>query len=121
VNVPTDAATLAALDRFSAAFDAHDLDALMACITDDCVFESTRPPDGERFEGRAAVRQAWADIFADSPGAQFTAEDQFVSGDRAVVLWRYDWSGDHPGHVRGVDVMTVRGGLVAAKRSYVKG
>jgi hypothetical protein len=35
-----------------------------------------------------------------------------------VVRWRYAW-GD--GHVRGVDVFRVRGGLVAEKLSYVKG
>ena len=32
--------------------------------------------------------------------------------------WRYDYGS---GHVRGVDVFTVRDGLVAAKLSYVKG
>ena len=38
--------------------------------------------------------------------------------DRVVQTWRYDW-GD--GHVRGVDLFVVRDGLVAEKRSYVKG
>jgi hypothetical protein len=32
--------------------------------------------------------------------------------------WRYSWTG---GHVRGVDLFTVRDGLVAVKCSYVKG
>lgn len=44
-----------------------------------------------------------------------------MSGDRAVVQWRFDWGGDHPGHVRGVDLFRVRDGLVAEKASYVKG
>ena len=35
-----------------------------------------------------------------------------------VARWRYDY-GD--GHVRGVDLFTVRDGLVAEKLSYVKG
>lgn len=52
------------------------------------------------------------------PTASIRAEQQFVSDDRAVVLWRYSW-GD--GHVRGVDVFRVRDGLVAEKLSYVKG
>jgi hypothetical protein len=35
-----------------------------------------------------------------------------------VQCWRYDWDG---GHVRGIDVFTVRDGLVAEKLAYVKG
>ncbi len=35
-----------------------------------------------------------------------------------VARWRYDY-GD--GHVRGVDLFTVRDGRVAEKLSYVKG
>jgi ketosteroid isomerase-like protein len=114
----TDEATLELLDRFGAAWNDHDLDAALALCSDDVVFESTGPaPDGERATGKEAVRQAWAAIFADVD-AHFTTEDLFVSGDRAVSTWRYDW-GD--GHVRGVDVMRVRGGKVCEKLSYVKG
>ena len=48
----------------------------------------------------------------------FTTEDVIEAGDRVVARWRYDFGG---GHVRGVDVFTVRDGLVAEKLSYVKG
>ena len=51
----------------------------------------------------------------------FTEEESFVSGDRAVVRWRYAWDGSDPGHVRGVDVLRFRDGLVSEKFSYVKG
>jgi uncharacterized protein (TIGR03086 family) len=112
---------LPAVDRFGAAFDAQDVDAVMAAITQDCIFESTAPPDGVRSEGAAQVRAAWTDFFQASAGAQFTTEVRFACGDRVVVHWRYDWSGESPGHVRGVDIFRVRGGLVAEKVSYVKG
>src|SRR6476659_5430884 len=39
--------TLAAVDRFNGAFTRHDVDAGMAAMTDDCVFECTSPPDGD--------------------------------------------------------------------------
>lgn len=113
-----ESATMAAVARFNEAFDRKDVDALMATMTDDCVFESTAPPDGERSVGQHAVRAVWTRFFAESARASIRAEQQFVSDDRAVVLWRYDW-GD--GHVRGVDVFRVRDGLVAEKFSYVKG
>ena len=54
----------AVLGRFSAAFNAQDLEATLALMTDDCVFESTAPPDGVRAEGKEAVRAAFGDFFA---------------------------------------------------------
>jgi len=59
--------TLAAVDRFNEAFNRHDVDAVMAAMTDDCVFESTSPPHGERVEGQAAVRAFWEGFFTSSP------------------------------------------------------
>jgi ketosteroid isomerase-like protein len=109
---------LAAVAAFDRAFGTADVDAIMATMTADCVFEDTRPPDGRRHVGAAAVRSAWTALFADSARAAFTTEGSFASGHRVVQLWRYDFDG---GHVRGVDVFTVRDGLVAEKLSYVKG
>jgi ketosteroid isomerase-like protein len=112
-------ATWQAVERFNAAFNRHDVDEVMGCMTEDCVFENTSPaPDGERYEGADAVRGVWERLFAASPKARFVTEDQFVADDRAVVRWRYDWGA---GHVRGVDVFRVRDGKIAEKLSYVKG
>lgn len=122
---PTADATLAAVERFNAAFNRHDVDAVMAAMTDDCVFENTLPPpDGRRFQGQAAVRAVWEEFFRTSPDAVFETEEMFAAGDRCVVRWRYRWAPDRPGlpgHVRGVDLFRVRDGRVAEKLSYVKG
>jgi ketosteroid isomerase-like protein len=118
------AATLAAVERFSEAFNRQDVDAVMAAMTEDCVFDNTSPaPDGERFVGQAAVRQAWREFFDSSPRARFETEEIFAAGDRAVVRWRYNWvdAAGVGGHVRGVDVIKVRDGKVAEKLAYVKG
>jgi uncharacterized protein (TIGR03086 family) len=109
---------LAAVQRFNAAFGAKDVDAIMAAMTPDCVFEDTTSPDGTRHVGTAAVRAAWTALFAGAPNAVFTVEELITAGDRVVQRWRYDW-GD--GHVRGVDVFRVQDGRVAEKLSYVKG
>ncbi|HZS15655.1 MAG TPA: nuclear transport factor 2 family protein [Candidatus Dormibacteraeota bacterium] len=109
---------VAVVEAFGAAWAAHDLDAAVAFLTADCVFDNTSPaPDGERVVGPAAIRQAWQGIFAD-PSSRFDAEETFAAGDRVVQLWRYSWDG---GHVRGVDVFRIRDGKVAEKLSYVKG
>lgn len=107
-----------AVARFTQAFDAQDVNAIMAAMTPGCVFEDTSPPDGARHVGAEAVRAAWAALFTASPDGVFTTEEVIEAGDRVVVRWRYSWS---DGHVRGVDVFTVRDGLVAEKRAYVKG
>jgi ketosteroid isomerase-like protein len=125
INTELARSTAETVDRFNAAFNRHDVDAIMALMTDDCVFENTAPPpDGERFEGQVAVRRCWQDLFVSTPDARFTAEEIFVADDRAVVRWTYRWAPDsptRPGHVRGVDVIRVRDGKVAEKLSYVKG
>jgi len=101
---------LGLMDRFTAAINAHDLDAVLALVTDDIVFEATSPaPDGTR----------WGDLLAATPKARFAIEEQFSDGsERAVVRWRYDWG---EGHVRGVDIIRVRDGRVAESLAYVKG
>jgi ketosteroid isomerase-like protein len=96
----TDDPVLDLMDRFTAALNSHDLDAVAALVTDDIVFEATSPPpDGTRYEGRDAVRRIWAEMLAATRQARFSVEEQFSAGPgRAVVRWRYDWA---DGHVRG--------------------
>ena len=112
------------INQFNSAFNRHDIPAIMALMTTDCVFENTYPsPDGTRFEGQEAVRRYWEDLFRESPHALFHTEEMFTHEDRCVVRWRYDWAGpgEPDGHVRGVDVLRVRDGKVAEKLAYVKG
>jgi ketosteroid isomerase-like protein len=114
----------ACLARFSLAFGSGAVDDVMALMTADCVFEATGPaPDGVRHEGADAVRGVWVELFGGTRDPAFTEEESFVCGDRGVLRWRFDWTGDggEPGHVRGVDVLRFRDGLVCEKLSYVKG
>lgn len=112
-----DADALAVVTAFGDAWNAHDLDAALSHCADDLVFESTAPPDGERAVGLAAVRAAWAPLFAD-PSTHFDVEETIVAGDRVVQRSRYSWDG---GHVRLVDVMRLADGRIVEKLSYVKG
>ncbi len=116
--------TIEVIEEFNRAFNCQDLDAVMALMTDDCVFENTHPaPDGTRHVGQMAVREAFASFFRSSPNARFSTEEMFAAADRCVVRWTYQWpmEGDEQNHVRGVDVFCVENGKVAEKLSYVKG
>jgi ketosteroid isomerase-like protein len=115
--------TLQVINLFNEVFNKHDVDAIMKLMTEDCVFENTRPvPDGERFVGQERVRAFWELFFSRSPQAHFEAEEIFAAGNRCVVRWIYTWIKDgKKGHIKGVDIFKVRDGKVAEKFSYVKG
>lgn len=64
--------TLGVVTRFNEAFNRHDVDGVMAAMTDDCVFENTNPvPDGKRYHGQTEVRAFWEAFFQSSPDALF--------------------------------------------------
>lgn len=110
--------TRSVIQQFHDALNRHEIDDLAPLVHEDCVFETTAPPDGTRHEGRAAVLAACREFFEQSPEARFDMEEVVTVDDRAFVRWRYTW-GD--GHVRGVDVMRVRDGQVIETFAYVKG
>ncbi len=62
------------LEAFSAAWNAHDLDTLMALSTDDCEFWASAGPDelGTRYVGQQAVAGAYRALFDFYPDAQWT-------------------------------------------------
>jgi uncharacterized protein (TIGR02246 family) len=122
-NVLT-ATTIEVVKELEEALNRRDVDAFMALITDDCVFENTSPPpDGERYEGRSAIRAFLEDFFHATPSIDFQTEDLFASGNRCVVRWVFHWinsAGEH-GHIRGVDVIHIQNGKMAEDFAYVKG
>lgn len=110
--------------EFNDAFNRHDVAGMMQLMSDDCVFENTSPaPDGTTFTGKEAVMQFWQDFFSQSPHAHIAIEEVFGLGERCIMRWKYTWvdAAGPEGHVRGVDVFRVRGGLIREKLSYVKG
>lgn len=123
-ETPLSRSTVDTIRSFVAAFDRHDVDAIMALMTPDCVFENTcPPPDGERFAGQDAVREVWARLFREAPDADFETEEIVALGDRCIVRWLFRWGTGSAGegHIRGIDLFRVRDGKVAEKLSYVKG
>jgi uncharacterized protein (TIGR02246 family) len=110
--------------RFNDAFNAHDVEAMMGMMTEDCVFENTHPPpDGARYEGRQQVAFFWDEFFAAAREQAIEIEEIAAFEDRCVMRWIYRWRDSHgtPRHVRGTDIYRARGGLIAEKLSYVKG
>lgn len=115
---------LSLLSRFTAAWNARDVDALMACMTPDGTYAASSGgwPDGATHEGAAAVRQAYADLLAGFVEARWENATHFVRGDRGVSEWTF--RGAKPDGerivVRGCDLFTFRHGLIARKDSFRK-
>ena len=120
----TDRNTVNLLQAFAEAFNRHDLDALMSMMTSDCVFEASagNAVDGERHEGPAAVRAAFAAVFAQYPDAHWGDARHFVAGDRGVSEWTFTGTREDGRRVEvtGCDVFTLRNGAIAVKNSFRK-
>lgn len=112
------------LQAFAEAWNRHDVDALMACMTEDCVFEASAGPDlcGHRASGQADVRTAYASVWADFPDAHWANPRHFVCGDRGVSEWIFTGTRQDGAtiEVQGCDVFTFRDGKIAIKNSYRK-
>src|ERR1051325_9883451 len=98
---------------FNDAFNRHEVNEMMAHMSDDCVFENTDPaPDGTRYSGKQEVTKFWQDLFRQSPQAHIDIEEIFSLGNRCIMRWNYSWGGasENKGHVRGVDIFNVKDG-----------
>jgi ketosteroid isomerase-like protein len=101
------------------AFNAHDLDAIMAFFTDDCVFDT---PRGQRLVGKPEVRKGFQARIDGIPDIVYAEPRHFSSGDRGVSEWtiRGTQSTGEPIEVRGCDLFEFTGGKVSRKDSYWK-
>jgi steroid delta-isomerase-like uncharacterized protein len=116
--------TVEFLDAFAEAFNRHDVAAILAAMTEDCVFEASAGPDvcGRRYEGKHEVGKAFAEVFETFPDAQWRGARHFFAGDRGLSEWTF--SGTRPDGARvevtGCDLFTFQDGKIAVKNSYRK-
>jgi ketosteroid isomerase-like protein len=112
------------VQRFNSVWDAHDIDGIAEMFTDDVVFEASFGPRpyGERAVGREAARKLAAAVFERIPDLHFEEIRHFVSPEFAVVeaVTTGTPVGGAPYEIHLVDLLTIRDGKIAAKRSYRK-
>ena len=114
------------LDRFTAAWGAGDIDALMALMTENCVFRASIGPEpGTTFSGSDDVRRGFS-LFISSggtdSGAQTDAEAPLISADFAVTRWtsRYPRPDGAALVVSACDIFSFEGDLIMSKDTYRK-
>lgn len=112
------------LQSFADAFNAHDINAIMSHMTEDCVFEASAGPDadGQKFVGKPQVRKAFEDVFATFPDAHWGNPRHFILGDRGFTEWVFTGSRNDGTRVEvtGCDLFTFKDGKIAIKNSYRK-
>ena len=120
----SDEKNLQLLRVFADAWNAHNLDAIMACMTEDCVFESSAGPDvcGTRSVGQQDVRTAFSKVFAEFPDAQWLGARHFATRDRGISEWTFTGTRADGARVEvnGCDLLTFRDDKIAIKNSYRK-
>ena len=120
-RTPIDAQLLA---DFAAAWNRHDIEALMGFMADDCAFHGVAGPEllGRSFIGREAVREGFQLAWQTFPDAQWVDGDHFVVGDRGVSESTFRGTRADGARIeaRMVDVFTFRDGKIAVKNAYRK-
>ena len=111
--------------RFNTVGNGHDLDGILAMMTDDVVFEASfgKVPWGARVVGRAAVREFLEDMFRSIPDVRWDEIRHCACSELAVDEWLTTGTprGGTRYEVQGFDVLALRNGKISAKRSYRKG
>ena len=108
--------------QFVEAFNRRDLDAVMSFFADDAWFEDGL---GNFFKGKDAIRSAFAPLLSGERGqVKFEDEDYFADTEIGKVMT--SWSLEMEiGHIRkrmrGLDLLTFRGGKIVGKSAYCKG
>jgi len=119
-NQTISADTAEVLRRFNAAFLTHDPSLLDALIAPDCIVERAQPTaQGTHLVGRDACLASWKAI-ASNRGGVFTLEEVVVMGERGLIFWEYRTGPGAHEVSRGLNVMTVRGGLIVEGRGFQK-
>ena len=118
------------IDRYNAAWNAHDVEAIVSMHTEDSVFENH--VTGDVNVGREEIGRAIDGIFAVFPDLAFETRRAYVREDLVVQEWTA--RGTHEGPMtrsgievqptgrtveyKGMDVIPIRHGLVARKDVY---
>jgi len=118
------------IDRYNAAWNDHDIDAIVSMHADDSVFENH--VTGDVNVGREAIGRAIGGIFSVFPDLSFETRRAYIREDLVVQEWTA--RGTHEGTMtrsgielqptgrkveyKGMDVIPIRDGLVARKDVY---
>jgi ketosteroid isomerase-like protein len=109
------------LEAMRSALDVHDLDGYVDYFHEDFVGERPRHPGGD-VNGRAEVRESWAEIIDDVPDLRVEIPAAVQDGDTIWSEWHIFGTARSGAlmEIRGVMIFGVRDGRVAWARTYLE-
>ncbi len=112
------------LDGLLAAFNDHDIDAVMRYFAADCALQMPRGPDphGSRAEGFEAVKTLLKTRFDGIPDIHYRGDGNYVDGNMGISKWLLTGTTTvgQKIAVQGCDFYTFRDGQVVLKDAYWK-
>ena len=106
--------------RFLDAWNAHDLEAILSMVSQDCVFITA---DNREFQGIDSLREFFPTVWARFPNARWNVLSHARSGDRGFSEWIFTGTDQAGLSIRaiGIDVYTFRGDKICKKDAFRKG
>lgn len=121
-----DHAASSLVDAWSQAYNAHDLDALLACYGDD--IRNTQHPWDRTVVGTEAMRAVYTKTFAAFPDIRLTVRSIIADDDGVAVRWTFagtmrgPFAGQPPSGrsfaLEGCEVFTIRDGRIVEQHGY---
>jgi ketosteroid isomerase-like protein len=77
------------MKAFLAAFNDHDVEAIMGFFSEDCEFDTPRGPApfGRQYRGKDEVREGISGRFTGIPDVSYEEDFHWACGDRGVSEW----------------------------------
>ena len=114
----------ALLQNLFAAFNRHDADGVMACMTQDIVFDTAVGPEmfGRRLNGTADVKAAFEQVWGGMPDVSWTCTRHSVVGDIGLSEWIFRGTAGDGRRIEaeGCDIFEFTGELISSKRAFRK-
>jgi ketosteroid isomerase-like protein len=112
------------LEKFGEAWNRHDIEGLMSCMHEQCVFETVAGPEvyGARHEGMEAVRKAFESAWLTIPDAQWRDARVWVKGDQGVMESTFAGTAADGARIEAnmVDLLVFRDGKILRKNAFRK-
>ena len=117
MNAPNERIGQAWLD----AFNAHDVDALVALYADDCTHTSPKirtlhPQTGGKLVGKAAIAQWWKDALKRLPSLRYERVSLTANSERVFVEYVRHADGEAPMPV--AEAFDIKSGKIVASRVF---
>jgi ketosteroid isomerase-like protein len=112
------------LEELFAAFNRHDSAGVMACMTDDIIFDAAAGPDicGRRLIGTSEVRAAFESTWTNMPDVSWQCTRHEVFGDRGISEWIFRAATKDGMRIEaeGCDLFSFRADKICVKSAFRK-